>query len=209
MLAVIRFRIGGSLRFLSHAETMRLFQRACVRAGVQIAYSQGFNPHQRMSLVPPRSVGVESDDDMLCLWLKEGQTAIDAEAIKAALPAGIEIISVETSHAKNIPEPISARYVLNVQEQKIDDGVRQHITNVMASDKIAVNRRAGEDSRTKPVDVRPFLEAIKAQAGEFTVDCKISPAGTIRIDEILGLLQLKTADLIGPIRRTSVQWKSI
>ena len=58
------------MRFLSHAETIRVFQRACVRAGVQIAYSQGFNPHQKMSLVPPRSVGVESNDDLLCLWLK-------------------------------------------------------------------------------------------------------------------------------------------
>jgi radical SAM-linked protein len=209
MLVVIRFRIGGALRFLSHAETIRVFQRACVRAGVQIAYSQGFNPHQQMSLVPPRSVGVESDDDMLCLWLKEGQTGIDAEALKSVLPAGIEIISIETSDAKNIPEPISARYVLKVQEQKIDDAVRKCITDMLASDKIVVSRRAGEDSRTKPVDVRPFLETIKAQAGEFTVDCKISPAGTIRIDEILGLLQLKTLDLIGPVRRTSVQWKGI
>jgi radical SAM-linked protein len=188
---------------------MRVFQRACVRAGVQIAYSQGFNPHQKMSLVPPRSVGVESDDDMLCLWLKEGQTGIDAEALKAALPEGIEIISVETTQAKNIPEPISARYTLKAQEHKIDDEVRKHITDVLAADKFIVNRRTGENSETKPVDVRPFLEAIKVDRGEFTVDCKISPAGTIRIDEILGLLQLKTADLTGPVRRTKVQWKGI
>jgi radical SAM-linked protein len=173
---------------------------------VQIAYSQGFNPHQQMSLVPPRSVGVESDDDLLCLWLKEGQTAIDAESLKSALPEGIEILSVETSEAKSIPEPISARYVMKVQGQKIDDEIRKCITDMLASDKIVVNRRAGEDSRTKPVDVRPFLEAINAEAGGFTVDCKISPAGTIRVDEILGLLQLKTADLIGPVRRTSVKY---
>ena len=205
----VRFRIGGSLRFLSHAETIRVFQRACVRAGVQIAYSQGFNPHQRMSLVPPRSVGVESDDDLLCLWLKEGQTAIDAEALKSVLPGGIEIISAETSEAKNIPEPISARYVMKVQGQKIYDGVKKRIADVLASDKFVVNRRAGEDSRTKLVDVRPFLEAIKAEPEGFTVDCKISAAGTIRVDEILGLLQLKTADLTGPVRRTSVKWKGL
>jgi radical SAM-linked protein len=197
------------VRFLSHAETMRVFQRACVRAGVQIAYSQGFNPHQKMSLVPPRSVGVESNDDLLCLRLKEGQTEIDVELLKAELPAGIEIISVETTQANNIPEPISAKYMLKVQNQKNDDGIRKHITDVMASDKIVINRRAGEDSRTKPVDVRPFLESIKAEAGEFTVDCKISAAGTIRVDEILGLLQLKTADLTGPVRRTGIQCKGI
>jgi radical SAM-linked protein len=206
MLAVIRFRIGASVRFLSHAETLRVFQRACVRAGVQIAYSQGFNPHQKMSLVPPRSVGVESDDDLLCLRLAEGQMGIDAEALKAVLPEGIEIISVKTSEAKNIPEPISARYVMKVQEQKIDDVVKKCITDVLASDKFVVNRRTGENSGTKPVDVRPFLESIKAEQDQVAVDCKISPAGTIRVDEILGLLHLKTADLTGPVRRTNVKY---
>jgi radical SAM-linked protein len=200
---------------LSHAETMRLFQRACVRAGVQIAYSQGFNPHQRMSLVLPRSVGVESDDELLCLWLAEGQTdstsspqaGIDNEALKDELPDGIEIISVETSQAKNVPEPISARYIMKVQE--IDDGVGKRISEILASEKVIVNRRTGEDSRTKPVDVRPFLESIKAEHDKVAVDCKISQAGTIRVDEILGLLHLKTADLTGPVRRTNVQWKGL
>jgi radical SAM-linked protein len=206
MLAVIRFRTGGSVRFLSHAETLRVFQRACVRAGLQIAYSQGFNPHQKMSLVPPRSVGVESDDDMLCLRLAEGQTGIDAEALKAALPEGIKIISVETTQANNIPEPISAKYMLKVQNQKIDDGIRKHITDILAGDKFVVNRRAGEDSRTKPVDVRPFVESIEVEGEQVTVDCKISQAGTIRVNEILDLLHLKTADLTGPVRRVSVRY---
>jgi radical SAM-linked protein len=209
MLVEIRFRIGGALRFLSHAETLRVSQRAVSRAALQIAYSQGFNPHQRMALVPPRSVGVESDDDMLCLWLKEGQTEINVESLKAALPEGIEIISVQTSQAKNIPEPISARYVMKVQRDKIDDGARKHITDVLTGDKLIVNRRTGEDSRTKPVNVRPFIESIEIEQDRVAINCKITPGGTIRIDEILGLLQLSIADLTGPVRRTDVQWKGI
>jgi radical SAM-linked protein len=188
---------------------MRVFQRACVRAGVQIAYSQGFNPHQKMSLVLPRSVGVESDDEILCLRLKEGRTDIDAEALKAELPDGIEIVSVETSEAKNIPEPISARYIMSVREQYVDDNARRRIEEILAGDKVVVDRRTGENSRTKPVDVRPFLESIKAEQGQVAVDCKISQAGTIRVDEILGLLHLKTADLTGPVKRTGVQWKGL
>jgi radical SAM-linked protein len=186
---------------------MRLFQRACVRAGVKVAYSQGYNPHQRMSLVLPRSVGVESDDELLCLWLAENQTGIDNEALKRELPDGIEIVSVETSQAKNVPEPISARYIMKVRGQYVDDKARRRIEEILASDKVVVDRRTGENSRTRPVDVRPFLESIKAEQGQVAVDCKISQAGTIRVDEILGLLHLKTADLTGPVRRTNVQWK--
>ena len=197
------------MRFLSHAETMRLFQRACVRAGVKVAYSQGYNPHQRMSLVLPRSVGVESDDELLCLWLAEGQTEIDTNALKGELPNGIEIVSVETSQAKNVPEPISARYIMKVQRQYADDNARRRIEEILAGDKVVVDRRTGENSRTKPVDVRPFLESIKAEQDQVVVDCKISQAGTIRVNEILDLLQLKTADLTGPVRRTNVQWKRV
>jgi radical SAM-linked protein len=207
MLVVIRFRIGGNVRFLSHAETMRLFQRSLVRAGVQIAYSQGFNPHQKMSLVLPRSVGVESDDEILCLRLKDGQTDIDAEAMKATLPEGIEIISV-TINQTTAPEPIMASYAIKTKKQYADEKAGQNISQMPADEKIVINRRTGEDS-SKLVDVRPFLETIKTEPWGFTVDCKISPAGTIRVDEILSLLQLKTEDLAGPVRRTSVQWKGI
>jgi len=191
------------LRFLSHAETMRLFRRACVRAGVKVAYSQGYNPHQRMSLVLPKSVGVESDDEMLCLWLAEGETGIDKEALRGELPDGIEIISVETTQAKNIPEPISARYVMKV---RTNDVIRQHACDILAGDKIIVNRRTGEDSKTKLVDIRPFVESIEVEREQVAVDCKISAAGTIRVDEILDLLQLKTTDLTGPVRRVNVRY---
>ena len=194
------------MRFLSHAETLALFQRAISRAGVQIAYSEGFNPHHKMSLVLPRSVGVESDDETLCLWLKEGQTEIDVESLKAELPAGIEIISVETRQLKNIPEPVSARFIMKV---RTNDIILKRIADTLAAEMVVVDRRTGEDSRTKAVDVRPFIESIEAESDHVVVDCKISPAGTIRVDEILGLLQLRTADLDGPVRRTRVQWKGI
>ncbi|MBW7991664.1 MAG: DUF2344 domain-containing protein, partial [Planctomycetes bacterium] len=58
IMLVIKFRIGGPLRFISHAQTLSVFQRACVRAGIEIRYSQGFNPRPRLSLPLPRPVGV-------------------------------------------------------------------------------------------------------------------------------------------------------
>jgi hypothetical protein len=53
------------------------------------------------------------------------------------------------------------------------------------------------------------LESIAQQAGEIVVDCKIGPAGTIRVDEILSLLQVGTGDLARPVRRTKVQWQGV
>jgi radical SAM-linked protein len=195
------------LRFLSHAETLRLFRRACVRAEVKVAYSQGFNPHQRMSLVLPRSVGVESEDELLCVCVEEGDENINVERLKDTLPAGIEIVSAQTGQINKTPEPVSARYIIKTKSAAV--GIKERVENLLTNKQLVIQRKTGEDDRSKTVDVRPFLEAIKAEAGEFTVDCKISQAGTIRVDEILGLLHLKTADLTGPVRRTNVQWKGL
>ncbi len=204
MCALVRFRVLGNLRYLSHAETMRVFQRACVRAGVRMQYSQGYNPHQRMSLVLPRSVGVESDDEMLCLWLEDGNTDFDVESLKKELPEGIEIVSAQISTTKKVPEPSSARYVIKVNGT--DKGISERITGILARKEVVIERQMGDDSRIKMVDVRPFLGSIKVQGGDVVVDCKLSPAGTIRVDEILGLLQVGVEDLAGPVRRTGVQW---
>jgi radical SAM-linked protein len=185
---------------------MRVFQRACVRAGMKVAYSQGFNPHLRMSLVLPRSVGVESDDEILCLWLEQGQEQVDGELLKSELPQGIEIVSAQISRANSVPEPVLARYVIKVK--CVDESIKGRSEKLLASDKIVLERRSGEGSKVKMVDVRPFLESIGAESREVVVDCKISPAGTIRVDEILDLLKLTVGDLAGSVRRTSVQWQS-
>ena len=71
MLLVVRFKIEGRLRFLSHVETLKLFQRACARAGLQVRYSEGFNPRPRLSLPLPRPVGVESQDELLCVRVEQ------------------------------------------------------------------------------------------------------------------------------------------
>ncbi len=193
------------MRYLSHAEMMRVFQRACVRAGIKVAYSQGFNPHQRLSLVLPRSVGVESDDEMLCLKLEEGQTSFDADALKKELPAGIEVISAQTSRQISIPEPKSARYMIKIKKELSED-TREQIKGLLDKEEIWIKRRTGEDERIKLVNVRPFLESINVEAENVAVECNISPEGTIRVDEILDLLGLKIGDLDRPVRRVSVQY---
>ena len=56
----IKYTKGPELRFVSHLDLMRLFQRAVRRAGLPIGYSHGFNPHQLMSFGNPLSLGMTS-----------------------------------------------------------------------------------------------------------------------------------------------------
>jgi radical SAM-linked protein len=203
---LVRFRIKGLLRYLSHAEAMCVFQRACVRAGVPVVFSEGFNPHQKMSLVLPRSVGVESDDEILCVWIKE-DAAPDTESLTKGLirelPEGVEVVSAQISRAKGVPVPVAARYRICLQEGKKPDC---DIEGLLASEKILVERTSGEGTRPKQIDIRPFIKSISAEADGFFVDCVVSPAGSIRVDEILGLLKVGTGDLAEPVRRVKVEW---
>ena len=68
-------------------------------------------------------------------------------------------------------------------------------------------RISPESSKFKNVDVRPYLKSIELNDAGISVECKISLAGSVRLDEILKLLELDYGMLSAPIRRTGVQWQ--
>jgi len=223
-LLVVRFRIGGSLRFLSHAQTLRVFQRACVRAGLKIQYSQGFNPRPRLSLPLPRPVGVASDDELLCLRVRKSTspqehkstgtestydlcTLVKAD-ISSQLPEGCELFSVNVAEVGTSFQPCSAAYVLAVRKEYLNEELKAAIKRLLASESINLQRQIDKrKSRIKNIDVRGFLESIELDGNSIIVECKISSAGSIRVDEILRLLELDVEKLASPIRRTNVQWQ--
>ncbi len=213
---VVRFRIGGVLRFLSHAETLRVFQRACARAGIPVKYSEGFNPHPKVSLPLPRSVGVESDDELLVVRLSdrpedaEGYAAQVRQTLQETLPAGIDVIGVElvgsgTFHARSVD------YLFCVRADRVTspaERLRQRAEAILASESWVVERKLPGEAKVRRVDVRPFLESIQSVEKGVRVRCNVTVAGSIRIEEILQLLELESEDLAAPVRRTAVEWSS-
>lgn len=209
-LIVMKFSISGNLRFLSHAETVRVFSRACFRAGISVEHSQGFNPRAKLSLPLPRSVAVETDADLLCFRVPLSQLAgIGAERLKSMLqeqlPAGCELLSADDADAKVSFEPRQVRYAVPVCGE-IEEGLSERIAAIIARQCIEVRRRKDARGRTKIVDVRPFIKSMKIQGGDIIVECAYSPAGSIRTDEILQLLGVGADEIRGPVRRTNVQW---
>ncbi len=228
ILALIRFKVWGLSRFLSHAETLRVFQRACVRANIPLVYSHGYNPRPRLSLPLPRSVGVESDDELLCVRVKDNKNFSAAQnktllkdqdlesEIKARLseqmPKGLEVVSVSLADTKGSFQPISATYVLPVKPEYIDDSLRAKAQQLLSSESLYVTRSKGPALRRsrnleKKLDVKPFLESIEINDQGIVIRCKISSAGSIRIDEILTLLELDMGKLALPIKRVNIRWQ--
>ena len=196
-------------------------------------YSQGFNPRPRLSLPLPRSVAVESDDELLCLRIDQSTSAQAHKSISdlctsmktklsEQLPENFELVSVEVTEAKSAPQPRVATYVLPVRQEYVNEKLKARIERVLGSESLNFQRRTHrqdprrktqdrrqrtEDRRQKTVDVRGFLESVELDERGIVVECKISSAGSIRVEEILKLLELDVEKLTAPIRRTNVEWQ--
>src|SRR6516225_2631388 len=83
------------MRFASHRDVARVFERGVRRAGLPIAYSAGFTPHPRISYAGGAPTGVASEAEYLSLALTSRQAATHVgQRLNAALPDGIEVIDV-------------------------------------------------------------------------------------------------------------------
>jgi radical SAM-linked protein len=91
----LKFSRGELLKFLSHLDLMRLWERSLRRSGVELSYSEGFSPHPRISLAAPLAVGVTSVAELMDIFLEARITAgLFIEKVGAQLPGGIEIIEI-------------------------------------------------------------------------------------------------------------------
>lgn len=90
MRIAVRYSRNGPARYVSHLDMQRAIGRAVRRARLHACYSQGFNPHLKMSFASPLSVGYETKSDYLELEVADDQNLDEAlRALQAAAPPGI------------------------------------------------------------------------------------------------------------------------
>ena len=92
---LVRYAKRGKMRFASHLDVARAFERGVRRAGLPIAYSTGFTPHPKISYAGGVPTGVASEAEYLSLTLTSRAEAEAVQArLNAALPDGIDVIAV-------------------------------------------------------------------------------------------------------------------
>lgn len=91
----IKFRKYGNLKFIGHLDVQRYFQKTVRRAGIDVAYTTGFSPHQIMSFAAPLGLGQESNGEYLDLEVNSfAGSAETADALNKCGVEGIEVLSV-------------------------------------------------------------------------------------------------------------------
>lgn len=161
----VKFKKHGAIRFIGHLDVMRFFQKCIRRAGLDIAYSGGYSPHQIMSFAHPLGVGMESNGEYMDIELNSATSSVDMlKRLNEASVDGIEIISI-----KELPEGAgnamasvaAASYTVRFREGKEPKTViAEKIADFMSQPQILITKETKKN--TLEVDLKPGIFEFKA-----------------------------------------------
>ncbi len=149
----IRYAKRGRLRFTSHRDIARAFERALRRASVPIGYSAGFSPHPKVSWLGAAPTGMASEAEYVEIGLTtEVDPAELADRLDTALPAGIDVCAAAVAGGRPLAEQIDAsRWRIELLDLSVDAG-RDLVGQFMAAAEVPVSKLT--KSGRKTVDVR-------------------------------------------------------
>ena len=156
----IRFCRGQEVKFISHLDIMRLWQRALHRARVSLAYSEGFSPHPRMSLAAPLPVGVTSEAELMDIvgtkWVSPHWFT---SVVSQQLPPGIEILQVYQI-ALAMPSLQSqvhyAEYRVEVETEKGRRDIESAVTSLLSINHLPWQHQ--RDTGWRSYDLRALID---------------------------------------------------
>jgi len=134
-------------------------ERAVKRAGVPVAYSSGFSPHQRISYAFPAPTGAASNAEYALVALESPMARDDVEArLNAVMPAGVQVAASATDKAPLPPRLEASTW--QVTWPDAPPGLAAAVAAFMAADEVVVDRRS--KGGVKQQDVRPAVVSMAA-----------------------------------------------
>jgi radical SAM-linked protein len=196
----IRYTKRGRLRFTSHRDIARAFERALRRAQVPMAYSAGFSPHPKISWVGAAPTGVASEAEYVEIGLAEHRDLDKLrQALDESLPAGIDILEiVDAPTGTSLPDRIVASH-WKIQLPGVDPAAAvRAVEAFLAAETVPVERLTKNGLRT--LDARAAVVRISVETGGCAildlVVRHVTPA--VRPDDVLSGLRI-VADLVPPV----------
>ena len=187
----VRYAKRGRLRFTSHRDFSRAFERAVFRARVPMAYSSGFNPHPRISYAGAAPTGSASEAEYLELALAEVVVPADVHAmLDEALPPGLDVLEVVESPGGSLSDLLEGsrwRIDLALPRAEVTDAVARFL----AADEALVERMTKKgmrqfDARAAVVLLEVVDDSSATVEGRTTLDVVLrhgTPA--VRPDDVL------------------------
>lgn len=148
----IKFSKEGPVRFIGHLDIMRYFQKAIRRAGIDIAYSTGFSPHQIMSFASPLSVGHESCGEYFDVELNSITDTGDIKMrLNRTMAEGIQILQVavlDETEGNAMASVAAADYLISFRDSvSLPNDWKEKLTAFYKKDKIPVIKKTKKGER--------------------------------------------------------------
>jgi radical SAM-linked protein len=158
----IRFFRGEEIKFISHLDIMRLWQRVLHRAGIPLAYSEGFSPHPRISLAAPLQVGVTSQTELMDLFCTRWVSPhFFTNAVNQQLPPGIKILQVYAV-APTMPSLQSqvsySEYEVQIETEKDKPDIESALTSLLSVKQLPWHHE--RDTGTRSYDLRTLIDKL-------------------------------------------------
>jgi len=156
----MKFEKAAPVRFISHLDLMRAFERAFRRAKLPLAYSEGFTPHPRLTFASALSVGITSSGEYLDAEFYEDIPAQDVlSRLNSNLPEGLKILRIGFSNGKYALSKINAAlYTAMVSGEFTKEDMDRAVKELLKQKQIIVEK-ASKD-RIRKVDIAPLIYSI-------------------------------------------------
>lgn len=183
---MLRLRItygrGEAVKYISHLDMMRFWERAFRRAHLPLAMSQGFHPHPRISVAAPLPVGVTSEGELMDVHLDEAVAPEEAlQRLRAQLTPGFEVLSAEPVPEEQASLQALVRfseYLVDVETDLPAADVERMLRRVLA--KAELPWELTRDGEVRHYDLRSQiadLGLVNAGAGVATLSMRLQTDG--------------------------------
>ncbi|HZL73575.1 MAG TPA: TIGR03936 family radical SAM-associated protein [Planctomycetota bacterium] len=177
----LRFTKTGKLRFLSHHDLMRLFERAMRRSLLPLRMTEGYNPHPILSFPTALGLGIESLDEVLEFELSAWTAPAKIEAaLGAQLPEGVKLVKVEAFARRDRSAVEFVEY-----EARFPGGPdpAPGAKEFLSKTELWIERKS--DKGSKKVELRRYVLGLATEPGRVLIRIRVTDQGTAKPEEIL------------------------
>lgn len=156
----IKFAKTGNMKFIGHLDILRYFQKAMRRADVDIAYSEGFSPHQKMSFAAPLGVGLTSSGEYFDIEVHSTQASKDMiQCINDAMVEGMDVLNYVQlpDDSKNAMSLVAAAdYQVSFREDYIpEQPIYEQYMEFYNQNQIEILKKTKKSEQL--VDIKPLI----------------------------------------------------
>ncbi len=182
----LKFSKHGLMKYIGHLDVMRAMQKVIRRSGVDIAYSDGYSPHQIMSFAQPLGVGLESNGEYFDIEVQSAESTVKImEALNAQCPNGIRILDAVLLPEKTPNAMASvnqAAYTVRFREGRLPDfDLKKAAEDFLKAETVTVTKKTKKS--TREIDLRALVYDIQVLENEAELASYEEKHGAVTIPE--------------------------